>query len=435
MKYILSLQWVYLRRMKLLRSILAAFGCGFLAAISAWAVGPMLAVSVGAGGTLTFSPRTAAALVNTQATWTVATGTHTITSDEGLFDSGTLTQGGVFSFTFTKPGTYNYHCNFHVSFGMVGTITVPGSAHDANGDNFSDIAWRNTNGDTSIWLMNGGQVLSAVDLNEVPTSWSIVGQRDFNGDGKSDLLWSNTNGDTSIWLMNGTQVSTTLDLGIVGNGWSIVGTGDFNGDGFGDILWRNTNGDTSIWLMTGTATQVQVLSTTDLGLVPTSWSVAQTGDFNGDGKADILWHNTDGDTSIWLMTVSGTQMQVLSVTDLGLVPMGWNIAGTGDFNGDGKSDILWHNTNGDTSIWLMTPNGMQMQVLSTTDFGIVPPSWAPALTGDFNGDGKGDILWRNMNGDTSIWFMTKNGTQVQVLSVSDLGVVPPSWIVKGMGAD
>jgi hypothetical protein len=197
-------------------------------------------------------------------------------------------------------------------------------SHDFNEDSFSDIAWRNTNGDLAIWLMSAqsgnAQVLSSFDFGVVPTSWQLVGQRDFNRDGKADLLWQNTNGDTSIWLMNGTQVATTVDLGVVANGWSIVGTGDFNGDGYGDILWRNTNGDTSVWLMTGTATQVQLLSATDLGLVPANWSVAQTGDFNRDGKADILWHNTNGDTSIWLMTANGTQAQVLSATDLGVVP-------------------------------------------------------------------------------------------------------------------
>jgi hypothetical protein len=323
------------------------------------------------------------------------------------------------------------------------TITVggrPTATHDFNGDGLSDIAWRNTNGDTALWLMTvnpsgGAQILSSMDYGKVPTSWTIVGQRDFNGDGKADLLWSNTNGDTAIWLMNGTQVIATPDLGVVGNGWSIVGTGDFNGDGYGDIVWRNLNGDTSIWLMTGTATQVQVLAVTDLGIVPPSWSVAQTGDFNGDGKADILWRNMNGDASIWLMTANGTQMQVLSVTDLGVVPTSWNVMHTGDFNGDGKSDILWHNSNGNSSIWLMTANGTQVQVLSTNDLGFIPPSWNVALTGDFNGDGMSDILWSNTNGDTSIWFMTANGTQVQVLSISDLGIVPTSWVVQGAGAD
>jgi hypothetical protein len=313
------------------------------------------------------------------------------------------------------------------------------SSHDFNGDGYGDIAWRNANGDAAIWLMTvnqsgGAQIVSAADYGLIPNSWQLVGQNDFNGDGRVDLLWSNTNGDTTVWLMNGTTVSATPDLGFVGfvaNGWSIVATGDFNGDGYGDILWRNINGDTSVWLMTGTATQVSVLSAIDLGLVPTSWSVARTGDFNGDGKADILWHNANGDTSIWLMTASGTQAQVLSATDFGIVPASWDIAGTGDFNGDGKSDILWHNMNGDTSIWLMTGSGSQVQVSSTADLGFIPTSWNVAITGDFNGDGKSDILWSNSNGDTSIWFM--NGTSVS--SVSDLGVVPSGWTVQGEGAD
>jgi hypothetical protein len=73
--------------------------------------------------------------------------------------------------------------------------------------------------------------------------------------------------------------------------------------------------------------------------------------------------------------------------------------------------------------------------LSTTDLGGVPTSWGVAVTGDFNGDGMSDILWSNTNGDTSIWYMTANGTQMQVLSVSDMGKVPPSWVVQGAGAD
>jgi hypothetical protein len=46
-----------------------------------------------------------------------------------------------------------------------------------------------------------------------------------------------------------------------------------------------------------------------------------------------------------------------------------------------------------------------------------------------------DILWRNTNGDTSIWLMSGTATQVQVLSVTDLGGVPPSWVVQAAGAD
>ncbi len=74
--------------------------------------------------------------------------------------------------------------------------------------------------------------------------------------------------------------------------WSIIGTGDFDGDGMSDIVWRDTLGNTSIWLMNGAA----VASAGGLGNVPTTWSIVLTGDYDGDGKSDLLWRDTGGNT-------------------------------------------------------------------------------------------------------------------------------------------
>jgi plastocyanin len=49
---------------------------------------------------------------------------HTWTSDDGLFDSGTLAEGEEFTITFDEPGEFSFLCEFHPS--MVGTITVTG---------------------------------------------------------------------------------------------------------------------------------------------------------------------------------------------------------------------------------------------------------------------------------------------------------------------
>ena len=49
---------------------------------------------------------------------------HTTTSDAGVWDSGTLSPGGNFTFQFMTPGTYTYMCRFHQAQGMRGTITV-----------------------------------------------------------------------------------------------------------------------------------------------------------------------------------------------------------------------------------------------------------------------------------------------------------------------
>ena len=79
-------------------------------------------------GPFAFSPATLTVPVGTMMIWTNMTGApHTVTSDDGKsFDSGTANpigaQGGTFSFTFTKAGTFAYHCQFHTF--MKGTIIV-----------------------------------------------------------------------------------------------------------------------------------------------------------------------------------------------------------------------------------------------------------------------------------------------------------------------
>jgi hypothetical protein len=78
----------------------------------------------------------------------------------------------------------------------------------------------------------------------------------------------------------------------------------------------------------------------------------------------------------------------------------------GDFNGDDRSDILWQNANGQTSIWDMSGN-------TPTGGGAVSPNpgpgWKAVGTGDFNGDGLSDILWQNTSsGQVSIREMDGN---------------------------
>jgi hypothetical protein len=61
--------------------------------------------------------------------------------------------------------------------------------------------------------MNGAAVSSAGSLGNVPTTFSLLQTGDYNGDNMSDLLWRDNLGNTSIWFMNGLTVSSAAAIG------------------------------------------------------------------------------------------------------------------------------------------------------------------------------------------------------------------------------
>ena len=248
---------------------------------------------------------------------------------------------------------------------------------DFNANGKADILLRNRfTGMVTMWLMNGTSPAGwgVIIMNAGNTDWTVAGVGDFNGDGKADILWRNTStGMVTMWLMNGTsKISEATILNAGNTDWTVAGVGDFNGDGKADILWRNTStGIVSMWLMNGTTSAGWKLIVSDAGNA--AWTVAGVGDFNGDGKADILWRNTStGIVTMWLMTGTTSVGWGLIVSDAGNTA--WTVAGVGDFNGDGKADILWQNTStGMVTMWLM--NGTSMTnwaiILNTGNAGAV----------------------------------------------------------------
>ena len=93
---------------------------------------------------------------------------------------------------------------------------------DLNGDGRDDVVWRNgTTGDTSLWFMNGGNIVSQSGFN-VATNFSIADVADFNGDGRDDIMWrSTTTNDVFAWYMNGGVVQGSAYIGNLGADWII----------------------------------------------------------------------------------------------------------------------------------------------------------------------------------------------------------------------
>ncbi|MEO6992788.1 MAG: FG-GAP-like repeat-containing protein [Lacunisphaera sp.] len=231
--------------------------------------------------------------------------------------------------------------------------------------------------------------------------------------GSYTLVATNTFGSVTSTAAVLTVISSTGTFGRV--------LGDFDGDGKADLIWSNAaTGERSMWLMNGS----EMKAGASLGVVPAEWVVSATADFDGDGKADIFWTNTvTGDRAIWLM--NGSTMR--TNTFMGTVPTDWVISGTGDFDGDGKQDLVWTNTTtGDRAMWLM--NGSAVK--GGGYLGTVPVEWIISGVGDFNGDGKADLIWSNIaTGEHSMWF--QNGSTT--VSGATLNTVPVAWVISGVG--
>ena len=197
--------------------------------------------------------------------------------------------------------------------------------------------------------------------------------------------------------------------------------GDYNGDGRSDVLWMNDSGSVLTWLMDCSA----LLSAPFIAAVPPDWKIADgAGDYDGDGQSDVLWRNDNGWTLLWLMNGAA----IADNPFVEFMPAAWKIAdASGDYNGDGKSDVLWRNDDGTVRLWFMDG----ANVVGDPIVAGVPNDWTIADgVGDYNGDGKSDVLWRNDNGGALIWFMDGGS----ISSAAFIPSVPSVWqIVDGAG--
>lgn len=221
---------------------------------------------------------------------------------------------------------------------------------------------------------------------------------DFDGNGISDILFQNL-ADSANPLGAWMNADKTQWNGALGpapkSDWTVYGAYDFTGSGVCDIMFRSKRADTQYavgYYEDGDVTQFRTMGWG----VTAEWELADVGDFNGSGRADILWKNSsNGYLGLWM---DGTDQWVaLPASNLG---SGQSLIGMGDVNGDGKDDILI-NSNGVLGYWDIT--GILDGTSSTPEwnaFGIhVGNEWDAFGCADFDGNGKADIvLWRDDDG-------------------------------------
>lgn len=279
---------------------------------------------------------------------------------------------------------------------------------------------------------------------------------DFNGDGRSDVLYIGREAGASsgIALSDGqapnvpwqSWSSSYLGIQWYGRQYTAI-VADYNSDGRADVLMqRATPGDSYLLLADASGRLTGISQTIGQNHVSLTWSADQhtlvPGDFSGDGPDDLFFQAADpaGVHGVPLANASGlfTSNPTQTFTDSSFPIFKWSrknaVITSGDFNGDGRADLLVQNK--PTIVLIDYDIPIPVPVHPPNAFGIVysqggatplqlagvqqwnrwhngvdwSPNSAVSVVGDFNGDGRDDVLLQARHAGGNTYLLTGNAT-------------------------
>lgn len=286
------------------------------------------------------------------------------------------------------------------------TYTYFNAKGDIDGNNISDILFQYTGGDNQLgFWMNGKNDWRGQGMAQ-PTDWEVKGAFDMNVDGKADVVLVGNvtvNGVKGAYIgyYDGGDTSKWVNIGYLTNmddiNWNVKVANITGTRGTSSIIWHDQDhGVLGVWT-DGTDNWIQIK-----GGFSGDWVLKGAGDFNGDGKAEILF---DYQGTFYTTDING------NLTNLGTgfgSAQGWEFAAIGDFSCDGQDDMILFNNQNGLVVKLedgLTKSWKKLGQLDAND-------WFVVGAGDYNGDKKDDLLVRQKStgmlgyydgGDFSKW--------------------------------
>ena len=240
---------------------------------------------------------------------------------------------------------------------------------------------------------------------------SVASAGDVNGDGYSDVIVGDGAGNAYLYLGSATGLANTSSqqLTVAGDasfGTTVAGAGDVNGDGLADVIIGDGAGNAYVFQGNNSGLNASPATTiSGLGAFGGGLSVAGAGDVNNDGFSDVLVNSvTTLGVNIYYGSSTGINLSSpISLPSPGSPYFGASVASVGDVNGDGFADVIVGDANGDAYLYISsnavfttTPTA---HLTGGTHFG-----WSVASAGDVNGDGYSDVIVGDGHGNAYVYL-------------------------------
>lgn len=158
--------------------------------------------------------------------------------------------------------------------------------------------------------------------------------------------------------------------------------------------------------------------------------IVQTGGTLTDQRPSVFWFNAaTGQVETW--HIQGVNVVDTRQVNLANTDPNWKIVGTGDLNGDGYPDIVWrHQTQGWLAYWTLVNNSVTgtglLSIPKNADL-----NWTIKGVGDVNGDGYADLIWQHTDGSIAVWTM-RGATVLTTTLFSISGTGDPNWKIAAV---
>jgi FG-GAP-like repeat/Bacterial Ig-like domain (group 3)/Chitobiase/beta-hexosaminidase C-terminal domain len=382
---------------------------------------------------------TAASIAETGA-WGNYTLTGTVTEA-----GGTVAPVGIVSFLDASHG------NSVLAIGTLGSAAVgvgwpnPGSLTNTQGTSFVLVADLNGDGIPDLVLGSNPVLIylgnvdgtytkgTTISVQQAPTSYPIV-VADFNGDGIPDLAIA-LYGSNDIAIMPGKGDGTfaqAILASVPGTNVDInqIVAGDFNSDGIPDLAVIASADNSAVDILLGNGDGTFTAETTNPPISRTPLNLA-TGDFNGDGKTDLVVTEYGGTIAILLGNGDGTFAASGSVNSASSgSPSPIAVA---DFNGDGNLDIaVVAGVSTGESVIVLTGNGDGTFNSPFSSPGTTSTSVTWVQVADFNQDGTADVVLADSSGSATVFLNNGSGSLSESFPVVS-GLSVPYYLEVGVG--